>query len=425
MPIKGVTDLHNSDDFPGKLATIGTVWKGEKKGTNSIGSDLGTKLRVEIEDENWRNAFLRHYGTLTPEQINIYLPFRTVDRCFETWFASFSAKGFIHKCDGEKIVEKMVDEPYKTERGETRYHRTKKKVDEPCQKGDSPFCSACNRASGLLYFYVAELYSASGSTKGFRMSIGGANDLPKLYEQLVNLHNSYGTLCGSPVPSPLTMGYIPFVLSRVKTPITKPLTKAETVNGKKLTHHTGGRSQSHYYALSISEDPEWLDRLQKFYQEQELLRLSQYPQLARLYGVEPISQIALPAAPPASLPSSPRQRQLAAATTTIEAPSSVNVSAEIVEEDLPLYLNKTEWASIWNRAAAAGFSVDAAKLCLNDMGIPDFRSIPVTKQAEVLRALSSVDRANFYKAKLNPPAPEPDEEEFEDAEFEEPETTEI
>lgn len=301
MPIVGITDK-KTEDYPTGLSIIGKVWKGGEKTDRMPGRDLGDKFRVEIEDERWRKKFLDAYGTLTPQSINIYLPFQTVDRCFETWFAAFTAQGFKHKCDGETIVEKMVGMPYEGRDG-TKVRYSKQKVNEPCLKGDNPVCNTCGeKGSGLLYFYVRELYSAGmGATKGFRMSIHGANDIPILHEQLSQLQQAYGSLSGSPVPHPATFGYIPFILTRTKRNITKPIVETKTENGKKRYNHTGARSQSEYWALSVSEDPAWLESLQRFYQEQEYMRLSAHPELLRLYNREVISlppsaQIALPSA---------------------------------------------------------------------------------------------------------------------------------
>ena len=321
MPIAGITD-RKTEDYPAGLSIVGKVWKGDPKTDRAPGRDLNDKFRVEIEDERWRKKFLDAYGTLTPQSINIYLPYQEVDRCFETWYAAFTAQGFKHKCDGERIVEKMVGMPYEGRDG-TKFHYTKQKVDEPCLKGDNPVCNACGeKGSGLLYFYVRELYSAGmGATKGFRMSVHGANDIPVLHDQLAQLQHAYGSLSGSPVPHPATFGYIPFVLTRTKRNITKPIVETKTEGGKKRYNHTGARSQSEYWALSISEDPAWLESLQRFYQEQEYMRLSAHPELMRLYGHD---AIALPASEPRQL--SPARESVTVAVTVEEIVPSRSVS---------------------------------------------------------------------------------------------------
>jgi hypothetical protein len=297
MPIVGLTDTIQSEDYPCGLSIVGKVWKGEKKGKFAPGKDLENRFRVEFDDKRWEQKFLSHYGTLTPETLNIYLPFQSVDRCFEVWYASFTTQGFRHKCDGQRIREKMVQDPYEGANGAKLFHTQKKQVDEPCLKGDKPACSVCGRGSGLLTFYIQELYgSGMGSTRGFRMSLHSINDLASVTSQLTRLQKLYGSLSGSPIPSPLTFGYIPFTLSRVKTSITKPITETKEIGGgKKRYDQTGARSQDEYYAIQIAEDAEWLESLQKFYQGQELLRLAQYPELRQLYGIQSeANTIALP-----------------------------------------------------------------------------------------------------------------------------------
>lgn len=305
MAIIGVTDRHRESDFPGGLSIIGKIWRGEPKPEKGygIGKDLCDRFRVEIDDPYWRKKFLDAYGTLTPTRLNILLPFETVERVFETWYTAFSSQGFKHKCNGERIVEAMVGESYEL-RGDQKIHYAKKQVNLPCKRGNSPACADCgDKGSGLFTFYIKELFSAgAGSTKGFRMSIGGRNDIPEFTRQLATLEATYGSLSGSPFPYPDTFGFIPYTLSRVKTATTKPIVEAKTVNGKKQYSHTGGRTQSEYWALQISEDADWLGMLQKFQREKEIRRISEIPALAQLYGYEPIA--AIPATKPIALPQS-------------------------------------------------------------------------------------------------------------------------
>ena len=100
MPIKGLTDRNAA--FP----EIGRIRKGAPKETDRPGKDL-TYFRVEFDqndrmyDVMWA-TFLSHYGP-EPAEIDVLLPFPTVEENFETWREAYLTGGLVHRCDGENV----------------------------------------------------------------------------------------------------------------------------------------------------------------------------------------------------------------------------------------------------------------------------------------------------------------------------------
>lgn len=99
MPIKGLTDQLQ------QFIEIGQLRKGApkpKKG-NRPGEDL-THFRATFMEGEEQAAVMFHdaYGS-KPREINIRLPFDTVDENFDAWQESYVRGGLIHRCDGEYV----------------------------------------------------------------------------------------------------------------------------------------------------------------------------------------------------------------------------------------------------------------------------------------------------------------------------------
>lgn len=261
MPIIGRT-TPKTENAIGKLQVVGRLWKGAPKGTNSAGKDLLDKFRFEAPDPI-REKFEEFYGDSMPKEVRIFLPYASTDEVFETWNESYTAQGFQHRCNGENIIQEM--QPCKIA-GKTKWQKVD--VEKPCLRGDAPTCDRCT-ANGRFFFYIQELYrSGMGSTKCFMMTVTGTHDIIGFTEQLRGLEAKYGCLHASPIPSPWTHGYIPYVLTRIERSISRP-------NGE-------ARAKGKAWVLSISEDPEWLEMMQRWAQAQELMRLKDNPEVKRL-----------------------------------------------------------------------------------------------------------------------------------------------
>jgi hypothetical protein len=259
MPIAGKTAPSIQEEVGDiRLTVVGRLWKGSAKGEKTAGKDLQNKFRFESGDEN-RRLFEEFYGSSYPESIRIYLPYNEADKVFETWNEAYTAQGFKHRCNGDRIIQEMC--PYKVKSGKsevTRWIRTD--TDKPCQRGDRPICDECGH-QGRLFFYVRDLYDRLGSVKCFMMTVTGTHDISGFHEQLSALQAKYGSLMSSPIPSPFTYGMIPYILSRQEISISRP-------NGE-------ARARGKAWVLTISEDPDWLEMMQRWHQTNEVKRLLQ------------------------------------------------------------------------------------------------------------------------------------------------------
>lgn len=274
MPIAGKTDTATENSIGG-LQVVYRLWKGNKKGDRSAGSDLKNRFRFEANDRT-REKFEQFYRTSQPESVRIFLPYAHVDDVFQTWMESYTAQGLKHRCNGERIIEEMVKVPYPAKvkgKIETHYTWQKKACDRPCMKGDSPVCQdpECDQ-QGRLFFYVRELYSQGlGSTKCGMLTVTGDHDITGFHEQLRGLQAKYGSLHASPIPSPQTFGFIPYVLTREEKSIFRPAAPG-------AEHKVRGTT----WVLSISEDPEWLQALQRWQQAREMMKLAENPEILQL-----------------------------------------------------------------------------------------------------------------------------------------------
>lgn len=97
MPIKGLTDQ------PRQFSEIGQLRKGapKPKDKQQPGKDL-TYFRATFEDSEEKAADMFHqaYGS-EPREVNIRLPFNTVDENFDAWQEAYVKGGLIHRCNGE------------------------------------------------------------------------------------------------------------------------------------------------------------------------------------------------------------------------------------------------------------------------------------------------------------------------------------
>lgn len=99
MPIIGLTDQ------PRAFVELGQLRKGAPKpqGKQQPGKDL-TYFRATFEDGEEKAADMFHqaYGD-EPREINVRLPFDTVDENFDAWQEAYVRGGLIHRCDGEHV----------------------------------------------------------------------------------------------------------------------------------------------------------------------------------------------------------------------------------------------------------------------------------------------------------------------------------
>lgn len=214
MPIRGLTDRAAS--FP----EIGQVRKGAPKPEDGKkpGADLKW-FRVEFDERETVSAaaFLRQYGD-KPTEIDILLPFNSVEENFDAWREAYVAGALIHRCDGERIWYEL--DP-----------RTGERVivaGEPNRKCDGLL--GC-KPTGRLKVLVPQLQRLAYLT----VMTTSVHDIMNLSRQLEALLQINGKLAG-----------VPLKLRRRPVMISTP------------SGSDGKRARREKWLLSIEADPAWV-----------------------------------------------------------------------------------------------------------------------------------------------------------------------
>ncbi|HLC01968.1 MAG TPA: hypothetical protein VJK02_02945 [Anaerolineales bacterium] len=214
MPIVGITDR------PAQFPEIGQIRKGAPKveGEKKPGKDL-TFFRVTFDDRETAasDIFVKRYGT-QPTEIDVLLPFNSVEENFDAWREAYVAGGLIHRCDGERIWYEV--DPKTGERLVT--------AGEPSKRCDG---SAECKPVGRLRVLIPQLQRLAYLT----VLTGSVHDILNLHRQLEALMQINGKLAG-----------VPLKLRR------RPI-KISTPSGE-----NGKRARREKWLLSIEADPEWV-----------------------------------------------------------------------------------------------------------------------------------------------------------------------
>lgn len=320
MPIHGLTT-----NYEVQTNRLGKVWKGEKRTANRAGKDLEDRFRLDLP-EPYASAAKGAYGTLQPQRLQVFFPHDTTDEVFQTWNDAFTTQGLKHRCNGDRIVREVtLKKAYKG--GKQYQKRVRTDCDKPCNRApDETICKDCT-STGYLSFVVRELFGIMGFSQVISQTVTGINDVSGVWSQLKAFEQKYGSLRNSPVPSPSTYGFIPFVLSRVPREISRPIYDS----GKKA--YTGGYTRGLTYPIIITEDPAWLDHWQRVTQRQHILEMVQQGQQHLLMGddlevLQEMRQITIPGSTQLHLPESqPDETQQPA------LPAFEPVDTEAVAED--------------------------------------------------------------------------------------------
>ena len=204
MPIKGLTD--RQAQFP----EIGRIRKGAPKTEEGyVGKDLDY-FRVEFDETevDAYTIFINAYGQ-EPDQLNILLPFNSVDENFEAWREAYIAGGMTHRCDGEKIL----------------YDVNADKLIADCDGS-----SGC-KPVGRLKVLIPELKRLAFLT----VLTGSIHDIMNISRQLDALLKINGRLAG-----------VPLILKRKPVPISTP------------SGPDGKRARRVKSLLSIEANPTWV-----------------------------------------------------------------------------------------------------------------------------------------------------------------------
>jgi len=220
MPIKGLTDQ------PRAFVELGQLRKGAPKPKNAKrpGADL-TYFRATFEDGEERAAsvFQETYGD-EPREINIRLPFNTVEENFDAWRETYVQGGLVHRCDGE-YVQYEVDP-------QTGSVLVMNGLDE---NGDEVKCdgSADCKPTGRLKVIVPELRRLAFMT-ALTTSVWDILNISRQLEAIRHVNDGI-------------LQNVPLILKRRPREISTP-------------SGTGGkRARREKWLLSIEADPDWVE----------------------------------------------------------------------------------------------------------------------------------------------------------------------
>lgn len=241
-PIKGLTDRHAKFPEIGRIRKGGAAPRDASGRTTRIGQDL-TYFRVEFDEREAeaKAIFEKHYGTAAegkPDEIDILLPFPSVEENFEAWREAYLAGGMIHRCDGEWVQYEYdpkrgapsVKGGLEVDTGERRACDGSKPVLMYGPAHDKPLmCKPAGRLKALLPVLRRAAYVT--------VLTGSVYDIVHLSEQL----EAYRLLGGQQ-----GLVGIPLVLRRRPKEIIRP------------DPGTGERKRMTKSLLSIEADPNWV-----------------------------------------------------------------------------------------------------------------------------------------------------------------------
>lgn len=112
--IHGLTYEVGSD---GSLPRLGTLRKGSPKpNEKQPGRDLGERLRFVGADDDIQADWVAMFGGDTIEEVDVILPYATVDECWQAWRESYTAGGLKVRCDGRQhVLWQRPDGTYSTD----------------------------------------------------------------------------------------------------------------------------------------------------------------------------------------------------------------------------------------------------------------------------------------------------------------------
>lgn len=280
MPIHGVTGetkKSNAAFYPAVQTAI-KCFKGrpQQKG-KPFGEDLEHLIRVECSNPTVTSIIKRAYNAqevryqnvkkdspasyLIVDKLNIYFPFPDVERNFPTTMEAYAASGINFRCDGKTIYEKA--EKFEAQDG---VRRQVKPCKLPCAaNGDIGNCPNKCQKTGRIVFHIKEVFEAGFVNKAAIMTVHSWSDVPGIERQLNEHIGLMANLSRSPFPSPLTHGFVPFVMSRTQTPSKKPV----FVDKKR----TGAYKDAFDYPVSIDVNPQWLAAWMQWQQVEQMQAL--------------------------------------------------------------------------------------------------------------------------------------------------------
>lgn len=219
MPIKGLTDQRM------QFVEIGQLRKGAPKKKDRPGEDLTYFRATFLEGEDQAaEMFHEEYGE-EPREINIRLPFNTVEENFDAWQEAYVQGGLIHRCDGE-YVQYEVDP-------KTGSVLVMNGLDANNQKVKCDGSTDC-KPTGRLKVIVPELRRLAFMTV-LTTSVWDILNISRQLEAIRHINNGQ-------------LQRVPLVLKRRPRDISTP------------SGSGGKRARRTKWLLSIEADPKWVER---------------------------------------------------------------------------------------------------------------------------------------------------------------------
>jgi hypothetical protein len=184
MPIRGLT---RREDVTPRFTRLGKLKKGEIVNGSPVDLDYLRFVGEGANADEIERAFRDTYGP-EPREINVYLPYKTLDENWQTWMEEWGKSGLIHRCDGEVMVQWLdLDKRYVTDYDQHRnqpcpYHAGQKRTKQ------NPGCTQVGR----LAVIVPELLQA-GFVGYVTLEIHSVNDLSNLTASLLDAENKSGS----------------------------------------------------------------------------------------------------------------------------------------------------------------------------------------------------------------------------------------
>lgn len=188
MPIAGLTD------GGGQLPVIGDLRKGAEHTEGTAPKDL-TYFRFTSPYPELEQQFREAYGA-EPTEVQIRLPYPSVDSCLEAWNEQYTAGSMVRRCNGNNCV----------------WQRTQRGIEVgelPCQKHSATPCQC--KPVGRLHTILPVL----GMLGTVTVRTTSSNDIRTLYRILVGLADPRSG-------AGLDLRSLPFVLRRVPRDIPTP-----------------------------------------------------------------------------------------------------------------------------------------------------------------------------------------------------------
>lgn len=382
MPIAGMTNKTQ----PYKNHLCGKIKKGNPKTGDRPGTDLKEKFRIEPASKEVADNLLKAYptaekagnGDILIEQLDVIFASNNKDKTLEAWMHHWSGSTLLRRCDRHTIEweAELKDDRY----GNKRHVQIPS--GEPCPLRDEPVGVQCplgctQEAKVLFYIQSPQMREANiNFPLPFEMTVHGFSDIDLISTTIDRIVENYGnltthSLCdyfGNPVPIADWGITIPFVLSRTKVNIKRPVLfdkgsgNTYEINGTTYPKRTGKKADGVTYSCLFQLNSQWLTLYEDEVKNQEYLR-------RRYQEMEQLSQMI--------------QRGLKPSSETMKMLTGGTIDVEIIDAQVTSIpqlpeatISEQEWQYLKESFLANGWTTSGILDYLKSIGIERAGNIP-------------------------------------------------